>query len=601
MVSNLDYQENDDQDLQGVEEVDPGLVCARQECMAGRAELMAMQANMEKKERESLLLLKKIKVQARKLRRLTKVVREMREDAACSRGVERVVVVERVVQPVEEQEERVEEQVEEQDERVDEREEQGERVEEVNNKLRAVFKGTGRGAALRHLALPPSIDQFLESYQSYQEGSNPSQKQLENAKSKASRVRSFLYYLSVGKSDLASWLFLDDAPRIQKYASQLMGEMKEITTIMFYFHNIIQFMDYLQETPPRTCRLRRSQILGITRSVKRAMKQLGRSLVTHQLKVKAKKMKNLISRFSLRRYQEQARLAIPELLTRMEADYSLRDTFYGHFSAFVVSIYGHRPGVFTNMTVPEVEAARSGPRLHTDTGYVITIDEHKTNREFGGAQIFLTFEEFSWLERWLEAEEMRRKFEEVTAASSSSSLPASSHDPTPRHLTEARSGDSASSSERPSNKRLRPPTPDELNDDQQVMPKKLTKRLVVVLTPLQIREKKKKSPVQWAKAILHVNEESLLSLACGQPGGGAAGGGGSQHVERLPYLAPLMPIQHQGIEPVSRFCAVAHEMCQPVPISHGVEVLGLETVQETERTCESVNKCALNLYYVSVD
>lgn len=29
------------------------------------------------------------------------------------------------------------------------------------------------------------------------------------------------------------------------------------------------------------------------------------------------------------------------------------------------------------------------------------VDEHKTNREFGGAQIFLTFAEFAWLEEWI--------------------------------------------------------------------------------------------------------------------------------------------------------------------------------------------------------
>ncbi|TNN42867.1 hypothetical protein EYF80_046938 [Liparis tanakae] len=54
------------------------------------------------------------------------------------------------------------------------------------------------------------------------------------------------------------------------------------------------------------------------------------------------------------------------------------------------------------MTVSEVEAAKAARLLPTETGYVITIDEHKINRDFGGAQIFLTFQEFSWLERWLE-------------------------------------------------------------------------------------------------------------------------------------------------------------------------------------------------------
>ncbi|XP_056298970.1 uncharacterized protein LOC130211950 [Pseudoliparis swirei] len=138
--------------------------------------------------------------------------------------------------------------------------------------------------------------------------------------------------------------------------------------------------------------------------VQKQVSSLACSIVTHQLKVKARKMESIVSRQSLRRCQERARRVIPELLTQMktEGNYNLRDDFYGYFSAFVMSIYGHRPGVLTNMTVPEVEAARQAPLLPTETGFVITIDEHKTNKDVGGAQIFLTCDEFSWLERWIQ-------------------------------------------------------------------------------------------------------------------------------------------------------------------------------------------------------
>ncbi|XP_044043737.1 uncharacterized protein LOC122872093 isoform X2 [Siniperca chuatsi] len=64
----------------------------------------------------------------------------------------------------------------------------------------------------------------------------------------------------------------------------------------------------------------------------------------------------------------------------------LRYRFYGYFSAFVACIYGHRTGVLTNMTVDEVS-------------------EHKTNRDFGAAQIYFEPEEFNWLETWLEIRE----------------------------------------------------------------------------------------------------------------------------------------------------------------------------------------------------
>jgi len=56
-----------------------------------------------------------------------------------------------------------------------------------------------------------------------------------------------------------------------------------------------------------------------------------------------------------------------------EDDFNLRDDFYGYVSAFVVSIYGHRPGVLTNMTVPEVKVANKDSLLLKETGYVITV------------------------------------------------------------------------------------------------------------------------------------------------------------------------------------------------------------------------------------
>lgn len=51
----------------------------------------------------------------------------------------------------------------------------------------------------------------------------------------------------------------------------------------------------------------------------------------------------------------------------MEEDNSaVRYTFYGYFSA---SIYSHRPGVLTNMTVDEVEAAKADRATDTNTRF----------------------------------------------------------------------------------------------------------------------------------------------------------------------------------------------------------------------------------------
>jgi len=90
-----------------------------------------------------------------------------------------------------------------------------------------------------------------------------------------------------------------------------MSEGREITTVNFYLRNIIQCLRYLEDTPPRACRLRRGQMKAKIRAVHKAVNNLARPIVTHQLKVKAKKMANIVSRESLRRCQEKARLVIP--------------------------------------------------------------------------------------------------------------------------------------------------------------------------------------------------------------------------------------------------------------------------------------------------
>ncbi|TNN29881.1 hypothetical protein EYF80_059969 [Liparis tanakae] len=416
MVSTFDVVESVPDQLQAVHEVDPGVVvCQVPDCVRMRAELQEKTVTNQRQERDSIVHLKTIKVQARKLRRYQVLLREAKAGVVGSLEKEKEVeVVVEVDERVAEEEMTVEERVEEEmtvEERVEEVETRAEAVEAGPSRQlrlqlqlqRTTFKGKGRASAMRHLVLPHSIEQFLADYAAYQRGIRPTLKQAENATSKVSRVRSFLFHLSAGKSNLASWAFLNDMPAITKYAEQLLEEGKEVTTISCYLRNIIQFLGYMKETPPRACRLRRNDIHGVIRAVQMAVKNVGRSIVAHQLKVKAKKMANIVSRESLKRCQERAKVVIPELLTRMEDEgcADTRDDFYGYISAYIISIYGHRPGVLTNMTVSEVEVAKEAHLLPNETGYIITIDEHKTNRDFGGAQIFLTVQEFDWLERWL--------------------------------------------------------------------------------------------------------------------------------------------------------------------------------------------------------
>ncbi len=51
----------------------------------------------------------------------------------------------------------------------------------------------------------------------------------------------------------------------------------------------------------------------------------------------------------------------------------LQYTFYGYLSAFVASIYRHRPGVLTNMTVSEALAAKTGSQSFAGCAVIICV------------------------------------------------------------------------------------------------------------------------------------------------------------------------------------------------------------------------------------
>ncbi|XP_041834073.1 uncharacterized protein LOC121635080 [Melanotaenia boesemani] len=130
------------------------------------------------------------------------------------------------------------------------------------------------------------------------------------------------------------------------------------------------------------------------------IKNLQRELVVHKMSVKRQKVGKLPPREDLKACLTRGRQRIPELLDDLEEEYSTRDRFllYGFLTAYWSCLYGHRPGVYANLTDAEVvEAENTGG----EDGYLLYVKEHKTARAFGEAQMFLTAEEFGWLQRWM--------------------------------------------------------------------------------------------------------------------------------------------------------------------------------------------------------
>uniref|UniRef100_UPI0009B3DD6A uncharacterized protein LOC109953780 n=1 Tax=Monopterus albus TaxID=43700 RepID=UPI0009B3DD6A len=212
--------------------------------------------------------------------------------------------------------------------------------------------GTGKGSFLRHIKFPESIESYLKKYQAFREGSLPNKKHRENVISQVSRIRSFLAYLASNDLKRATWHFLDNTEQILQWPEILCASGKTITTSNFYLRDVHQFMQYFRETPPKLARLSQSQIVGVVRAVKQAMKSISKQMLAHQLKTKDRKLSKVVSQQLLRRCQQSARAKIPKLLNLLQEDYTvhLRNAFYRYFSAYVASIYGHRTGVFKNMT-----------------------------------------------------------------------------------------------------------------------------------------------------------------------------------------------------------------------------------------------------------
>lgn len=237
------------------------------------------------------------------------------------------------------------------------------------------------------------VDDLLEEYRRHQEGANPGPKLQNNVASKLFRIKKFLGYMAEGKTGLAKLLFLNNTGRIRSWLGSLRNARITETTIHHYIKNVAQFIDYLAETPPPTSHLSKVVMAGIRRELHGLIKSMRRKMVMHQVAVKTAKEDCLISKADLLKCRAEARKAIPEILAGLEENPGTKEqwSFYGHFTAYLACIYGHRGGVYQNMLIEEVEGAR---KSSDGDCYLINISSHKTNQQFGVAQLSLNMEEY---------------------------------------------------------------------------------------------------------------------------------------------------------------------------------------------------------------
>ncbi|XP_073729772.1 uncharacterized protein [Misgurnus anguillicaudatus] len=199
-------------------------------------------------------------------------------------------------------------------------------------------------------------DELLVKFRRHHEGPEPSRKLRDNVTSKIYRIRAFVAYMGEGKSRLATLRFMDDPERMRTWVTNLRASKMTETTLNHYLNNVAQFLDYVHETPPPTSRLSKKSMLGIRREVRALLKCLRRGVVMHQIGVKQAKEGRVIPKVVLRRCLSEAKKRIPEVLDQLENDLQQKTqfSFYGYLTAYYASIYGHRLGVFQNLTIREV-------------------------------------------------------------------------------------------------------------------------------------------------------------------------------------------------------------------------------------------------------
>ncbi|XP_038130211.1 uncharacterized protein LOC119776066 [Cyprinodon tularosa] len=249
---------------------------------------------------------------------------------------------------------------------------------------------------------PKSILEYIEEYWVHLKGSCHNKKQEENQRSKVRRIMLFLTFLSEGQKVVWNWMFLHNIKRINEWPQHLVKEGKAIRTIKSYLVNISEFIAYFRDSPPPYSSVPKTALDAVLEALSSSVSKLGRRSILEQIKVEEHNVNTVIPKEDLHTCQKTARCRIPEILDELANDPNpeSRRRFFGYISVYLASLYGHRTGVLENMTISEVDEAQQEARVG-DEGFVVNVKGHKTNHAFGLAQLYLSVEEFGWLEQWL--------------------------------------------------------------------------------------------------------------------------------------------------------------------------------------------------------
>ncbi|KAF5880176.1 uncharacterized protein DAT39_023322, partial [Clarias magur] len=245
---------------------------------------------------------------------------------------------------------------------------------------------------------------LVGDFRGHIEGANPTRKGRENAKQRASHVIHFLEFMADPAIPNADLLFLSDHGRVRAFVAHLQERQFKPTTQKIYLLDAVAFLKYISNMSPPSVRLGTKRINALMVELRARLRDIGRDVVGHQLKVRRSKSDRLVDASKHNLFIEAAPEHIAAALDELEKRPTNRSAlrlFFGFLAGYIIAITGHRKGVVINMTTEEVQTAEKAK----DGARIIRVEQHKTQRYFGQAAVPLKSDEYAWFERYIELRE----------------------------------------------------------------------------------------------------------------------------------------------------------------------------------------------------
>ncbi|MEQ2257733.1 hypothetical protein ILYODFUR_037805, partial [Ilyodon furcidens] len=242
----------------------------------------------------------------------------------------------------------------------------------------------------------------LKDFEQFRVGARTARRDLDNAHQSRSHAKRFCLYMLGGMPSFAGQqdlTFLDQMEKLRLFPHYMTNKGYAPTTIKNMLCSVVLFLKHVESSFQKESKLSQKQLSKILYEIKRLQSDVVKKVTVHRQKVLHKKTENELHAAVETKFMAAAQKRIPKLLKHLDKHPNVKsphNKLMGYIMGYLAILTGHRSVVLTNMTKDMVSSADS---WKNDTRFRILVDEHKTVRSFGQAALFLSKEEYGWLER----------------------------------------------------------------------------------------------------------------------------------------------------------------------------------------------------------